>query len=230
MSQGIYQALLVAARAGRLRDLTKAEAKVLLALVAHRNRQGLAWPSVATVAAESGLQERSVWRALERLIAKELVIRDGHKIVIHNGRHVRLTVYRVLAGTEQDDTLTGGADTLTLRSAGTQKAHPDGAVTVSSVASSAESRTESGLQPNDGATGAPREPRYDTLTGCAHVTGTMKSKELPGDPTHLQLPAVHPPDGENPPQVVQAQQQIRETIHNAMKKLAAKKGLPWQPR
>lgn len=50
------------------RDLPKNEGRVLLAIAAHANRAGDAWPSVATIAEYAGCSKRTVQRCIPKLI------------------------------------------------------------------------------------------------------------------------------------------------------------------
>ncbi|WP_431976201.1 helix-turn-helix domain-containing protein [Micromonospora haikouensis] len=50
------------------RTLPKNEGRVLLAIAAHTNRAGDAWPSVATIAQYAGCSERTVQRCIPKLI------------------------------------------------------------------------------------------------------------------------------------------------------------------
>ncbi|MEV1328913.1 helix-turn-helix domain-containing protein [Micromonospora costi] len=51
------------------KDLRPNERLVLVAIAAHTNREGQAWPSVATIAEYSGVSPRTVHRVLARLVA-----------------------------------------------------------------------------------------------------------------------------------------------------------------
>jgi DNA-binding transcriptional MocR family regulator len=64
-----------AVRAGRFAALSCAEFKVFLSLLAHARSDGQSWPSIATIAAESGVSVRSVYRALAALEGRRLLIR-----------------------------------------------------------------------------------------------------------------------------------------------------------
>ncbi|MER7589355.1 helix-turn-helix domain-containing protein [Micromonospora sp. NPDC127501] len=50
------------------RDLGKNERAVAIAIAAHANQEGHAWPSVATLAEYAGCSERTVQRALAKLV------------------------------------------------------------------------------------------------------------------------------------------------------------------
>ncbi|MEU4477304.1 helix-turn-helix domain-containing protein [Micromonospora sp. NPDC023966] len=63
MSQAVKAALLAS------KDLRPNERLVLVAIAAHTNREGQAWPSVQTIADYSGVSPRTVHRVLSRLVA-----------------------------------------------------------------------------------------------------------------------------------------------------------------
>ncbi|WP_083673245.1 helix-turn-helix domain-containing protein [Micromonospora sp. CB01531] len=50
------------------RDLGKNERAVAIAIAAHANHEGNAWPSVATIAEYAGCSERTVQRCLAKLV------------------------------------------------------------------------------------------------------------------------------------------------------------------
>lgn len=76
MSQPVKAALL------GTRDLRGTDRLVVLAIAAHTNSAGDAWPSVATIAEYVGVSERTVQRALARLVqAGRLVVRQVAGIV-----------------------------------------------------------------------------------------------------------------------------------------------------
>jgi hypothetical protein len=62
MSQAVKAALLTT------KDLGKNERAVAIAIAAHANREGNAWPSVATLAEYVGCSERTVQRCLAKLV------------------------------------------------------------------------------------------------------------------------------------------------------------------
>ncbi|MGR6318858.1 helix-turn-helix domain-containing protein [Micromonospora soli] len=62
MSQAVKAALL------STRDLGKNERAVAIAIAAHANHEGSAWPSVATLAEYVGCSERTVQRCLAKLV------------------------------------------------------------------------------------------------------------------------------------------------------------------
>lgn len=70
MSQAVKAAMLAT------KDLGKNERLVVLAIAAHTNTSGDAWPSVATIAEYVGVSERTVQRCLARLVqAGRLAVR-----------------------------------------------------------------------------------------------------------------------------------------------------------
>lgn len=76
MSQPVKQALLAS------RDLRGTDRLVVLAIAAHTNQAGDAWPAVATIADYVGVSERTVQRALVRLVqAGRLAVRQVAGIV-----------------------------------------------------------------------------------------------------------------------------------------------------
>ncbi|KAB1919088.1 helix-turn-helix domain-containing protein [Micromonospora noduli] len=82
-------------------DLKPTERLVLVAIVAHANAEGEAWPSVATVADYVGCSERTVQRALRRLV-------EVGRLVVAKVAGVVTRVYRLVVG--GGDTTTGGGD------------------------------------------------------------------------------------------------------------------------
>jgi hypothetical protein len=54
-------------------DLDSAAKAVLLALAYHANREGLAWPRLATLVSDTGLSQSTVQRALDRLEVHRMV-------------------------------------------------------------------------------------------------------------------------------------------------------------
>ncbi|MFG3709470.1 helix-turn-helix domain-containing protein [Micromonospora sp. NPDC047730] len=76
MSQPVKAALLAT------KDLRGTDRLVVLAIAAHADRSGDAWPSVATIADYVGVSERTVQRSLARLVqAGRLVVRQVAGIV-----------------------------------------------------------------------------------------------------------------------------------------------------
>ncbi|MEU4781867.1 helix-turn-helix domain-containing protein [Micromonospora sp. NPDC023633] len=76
MSQPVKAALLAT------RDLRGTDRLVVLAIAAHTNTAGDAWPAVATIAEYVGVSERTVQRALARLVqAGRLAVRQVAGIV-----------------------------------------------------------------------------------------------------------------------------------------------------
>lgn len=63
--------------------LSATETMVLLVIAKHANKDGIAWPSVARIAALSSLTERGVYKILKRLKAKGmlLAIRKNHYVI-----------------------------------------------------------------------------------------------------------------------------------------------------
>lgn len=77
--------------AGRLVDLSRAEAMVYLVLARHVGRSDWrTWPAVETIAAKTGLASRSVKRALAGLRCKSLILVDRA-----GGGRGRTTTYRL---------------------------------------------------------------------------------------------------------------------------------------
>jgi hypothetical protein len=70
-----WQAIDAAYRTGA--DLDRAAKAVLVAIAYHANRQGRAWPSVATLCRDTGYGQAAVRRAIHRLTE------SGHLTVIH---------------------------------------------------------------------------------------------------------------------------------------------------
>jgi hypothetical protein len=62
---------------GTLDDLTGTETTVLLYYLARANRQGYAWPLVATIVADTGCPRRSVLRAVGTLVKTGRLVSDG---------------------------------------------------------------------------------------------------------------------------------------------------------
>ncbi|MGC4792550.1 helix-turn-helix domain-containing protein [Micromonospora saelicesensis] len=72
-------------------DLKPTERLVLVAIVAHANAEGEAWPSVATVADYVGCSERTVQRALRRLV-------EVGRLVVRKVANIATRVYRLVIG------------------------------------------------------------------------------------------------------------------------------------
>lgn len=85
--------LLVTLR-GRLRELTGAEARILLALVTFASSDGACWPSARTLAATAGLTVRYAKRLLRRLQDKGFIHRSRDSVGAR-----KLTVTKVVATT-----------------------------------------------------------------------------------------------------------------------------------
>lgn len=83
MSQAVKAAMLAT------KDLGKNERSVMIALAAHANRDGHAWPSVATIAEHVGCSERTVQRALASLV------RAG-RLAVTTASGIATRVYRLL--------------------------------------------------------------------------------------------------------------------------------------
>ncbi|MEV7262735.1 helix-turn-helix domain-containing protein [Micromonospora aurantiaca] len=82
-------------------DLKPTERLVLVAIVAHANADGAAWPSVATVAEYVGCSERTVQRALRRLV-------EVGRLLVQKVAGVATRVYRLVVG--GGDTKAAGGD------------------------------------------------------------------------------------------------------------------------
>ncbi|MEU1841908.1 helix-turn-helix domain-containing protein [Micromonospora chersina] len=82
-------------------DLKPTERLVLVAIVAHANAEGAAWPSVATIADYVGCSERTVQRALARLVALG-------RLVVRKVANIATRVYRLVVG--GGDTSAAGGD------------------------------------------------------------------------------------------------------------------------
>lgn len=117
VSQAVKQALLASA------DLPKNDRLVLIAIAAHANREGGAWPSVATIAQYVGVSERTVQRALARLV-------QAGRLLVRRVAGIATRVYRIVI-----DGATSLAQRVTSRHAGvpdqsaggdTQSVSPEG--------------------------------------------------------------------------------------------------------
>ncbi|WP_434740294.1 helix-turn-helix domain-containing protein [Micromonospora sp. SH-82] len=73
------------------RTLPKNEGRVLLAIAAHTNRAGDAWPSVATIAEYAGCSERTVQRCIPKLI-------QLGRLVVTKAAGIATRVYRIVFG------------------------------------------------------------------------------------------------------------------------------------
>jgi hypothetical protein len=85
MSQAVKAAMLAS------KDLPKTERMVLLALAAHTNNDGNAWPSVATIAEYVGCSTRTVQRVLAKLV-------QLGRLVVRQVAHIATRVYRLVTG------------------------------------------------------------------------------------------------------------------------------------
>lgn len=83
MSQAVKAAMLAT------KDLGKNERAVAIAIAAHANREGHAWPSVATLANFAGCSERTVQRALARLV-------QAGRLAVTTASGIATRVYRLL--------------------------------------------------------------------------------------------------------------------------------------
>ncbi|MEU5827554.1 helix-turn-helix domain-containing protein [Micromonospora tulbaghiae] len=72
-------------------DLKPTERLVLVAIVAHANADGDAWPSVATIADYVGCSERTVQRALRRLV-------EVGRLLVRKVANIATRVYRLVVG------------------------------------------------------------------------------------------------------------------------------------
>lgn len=85
MSVAVKQALLAT------KDLGKNERAVAIAIAAHANNEGNAWPSVATLADYAGCSERTVQRALAKLV-------QLGRLVVTKVAGIATRVYRLVTG------------------------------------------------------------------------------------------------------------------------------------
>ncbi|MGW5669715.1 helix-turn-helix domain-containing protein [Micromonospora sp. NPDC003776] len=83
MSQAVKAALLTT------KDLGKNERAVAIAIAAHTNHQGNAWPSVATLAEYVGCSERTVQRCLAKLV-------QLGRLVVSKAAGIATRVYRLV--------------------------------------------------------------------------------------------------------------------------------------
>ncbi|MET8832450.1 helix-turn-helix domain-containing protein [Micromonospora sp. NPDC004540] len=72
-------------------DLPKTDRLVLVAIVAHANADGDAWPSVQTIAEYVGCSERTVQRALRRLV-------EVGRLIARKVAGIATRVYRLVLG------------------------------------------------------------------------------------------------------------------------------------
>ena len=73
------------------KDLGKNERAVAIAIAAHANQEGNAWPSVATLADYAGCSERTVQRALAKLV-------QLGRLVVARVAGIATRVYRLVTG------------------------------------------------------------------------------------------------------------------------------------
>ncbi|MEV0733299.1 helix-turn-helix domain-containing protein [Polymorphospora sp. NPDC050346] len=85
MSVAVKEALL------STRDLGKNERAVAIAIAAHANQEGNAWPSVATIADYAGCSERTVQRCLAKLV-------QLGRLVVSKVAGIATRVYRLVTG------------------------------------------------------------------------------------------------------------------------------------
>ncbi|MBQ0900475.1 helix-turn-helix domain-containing protein [Micromonospora sp. U21] len=85
MSRAVKEAMLAS------HDLPKTERLVLIAIAAHANSDGDAWPSVATIADYVGCSARTVQRCLAKLV-------QMGRLVVARVAHVATRVYRLVTG------------------------------------------------------------------------------------------------------------------------------------
>jgi DNA-binding transcriptional MocR family regulator len=88
MSQAVKAAMLAS------KDLRPNERLVLVAIAAHTNRDGDAWPSVATIAEHVGCSTRTVQRALAKLV-------QLGRLVVRQVATIATRVYRLVIGQPQ---------------------------------------------------------------------------------------------------------------------------------
>lgn len=97
------------------RDLPKTERLVLVAIAAHTNHEGNAWPSVATIADYVGCSTRTVQRALAKLV-------QLGRLVVAKVAHIATRVYRLVLG----EGATPSAPGVTSSAAGATKSAVEG--------------------------------------------------------------------------------------------------------
>lgn len=73
------------------RDLRGTDRLVILAIAAHTNRNGDAWPAVATIADYVGCSERTVQRSLARLV-------QAGRLAVRRIAGIATRVYRIITG------------------------------------------------------------------------------------------------------------------------------------
>ncbi|WP_327009478.1 helix-turn-helix domain-containing protein [Dactylosporangium sp. NBC_01737] len=85
MSQAVKAAMLAS------KDLRPNERLILVAIAAHSNRDGDAWPSVATIAEYAGVSARTVQRCLAKLV-------ELGRLVVRQVANITTRVYRLVTG------------------------------------------------------------------------------------------------------------------------------------
>lgn len=88
------------------RDLGKNERAVAIAIAAHANHEGHAWPSVATLAEYAGCSERTVQRALAKLV-------QLGRLVVAKVAGIATRVYRLVTGQGATNQPAGATDEAT---------------------------------------------------------------------------------------------------------------------
>ncbi|MFE9206227.1 helix-turn-helix domain-containing protein [Micromonospora sp. NPDC007230] len=82
------------------KDLGKNERAVAIAIAAHANHEGNAWPSVATIADYAGCSERTVQRCLAKLV-------QLGRLVVSKVAGIATRVYRLVTGQGVTDSASG---------------------------------------------------------------------------------------------------------------------------
>ncbi|MFG3301543.1 helix-turn-helix domain-containing protein [Micromonospora chersina] len=82
------------------KDLGKNERAVAIAIAAHANHEGKAWPSVATIANYAGCSERTVQRCLTKLV-------QLGRLAVSKVAGIATRVYRLLIGDRRTGTASG---------------------------------------------------------------------------------------------------------------------------
>lgn len=96
MSQAVKTALLAT------KDLGKNERAVVIAIAAHANQEGDAWPSVATIANYVGCSARTVQRTLVKLV-------NLGRLIVRQVAGIATRVYRLVLGPLAPQRVTQGA-------------------------------------------------------------------------------------------------------------------------
>lgn len=97
MSQAVKTAMLAS------RDLGKNERLVLIAIAAHQNKAGDSWPSVATIAEYADCSERTVQRAIVKLV-------NLGRLAWRMVAGIATRVYRILTGQGVTESASGVTD------------------------------------------------------------------------------------------------------------------------